>query len=188
MKKYPISKFYYVMIVITIISAILGTLICLYFTKMAFLENLKTSDKIEIIIMPAVGIITIGLCLWEIFMDFPTGKFWLDKDSFTMRIGFKNYRMTWDQFIEYDIVGVSVESGNAAHTFWIYCSTKYLTQKEKQWFLFKTRSKLNMVHYFQYSKEPAEEMLKYIPEDAAENLKWKISHIDMNFLDKLYNK
>jgi hypothetical protein len=31
-------------------------------------------------------------------------------------------------------------------------------------------------------------MLKYIPEDAAESLKWKISQLDMNFLDKLYNK
>jgi hypothetical protein len=96
--------------------------------------------------------------------------------------------MTWDQFIEYDIVGVSVETADAAHTFWVYCSTKMLTQKEKDKFLFKTRFKLDMVHYFQYCEEPFNEMLKYIPEDAAENLKWKISHIDMNFLDKLYNK
>ena len=188
MKKYPISKFYYGIWVIYIIFMTICAVFGFNLTKEAYLEELETSGKIYCLIFLSSGLIGIGIGLWEIFMDFPTGKFWMDKDSFTMRIGFKNYRMTWDQFIEYDIVGVSVESGNAAHTFWIYCSTKYLTQKEKQWFLFKTRSKLNMVHYFQYSKEPAEEMLKYIPEDAAENLKWKISHIDMNFLDKLYNK
>ena len=188
MKKYLISKFYYAIFVIDIIGLGICVWVGMDYVKTAFSENWSTGDKALTFVLPGVSLIGIGIGLWEIFMDFPTGKFWMDKDSFTMRIGFKNYRMTWDQFIEYDIVSVSVESGNAASTFWIYCSTKYLTQKEKQWFLFKTRSKLNMVHYFQYSKEPAEEMLKYIPEDAAESLKWKISQLDMNFLDKLYNK
>jgi hypothetical protein len=74
MKKYPISKFYYGIWVIYIIFMTIGAVVGFNLTKEAYLEGAETSSKIDCFIFLSSSLITIGLCVWEIFMDFPTGS------------------------------------------------------------------------------------------------------------------
>ena len=134
------------------------------------------------------GISTLGIfaLLYQVLYDFMFAQFSLDATGITMYMGFKTYPMKWENCKSFGVVDVRVEQGSS--TFWIYCAQRPLTDVEKRKFLSKTRKDLNLVHYFQYSEEPFEEMLKYIPEGQAKYLRSQIATIRMNPIEKLYHK
>lgn len=126
------------------------------------------------------------ISLYKLFFDFAASKFSLDEKGITMYIGFKANLMKWEDCKSFGITAVRVEQ--TAATFWVYCARRPLSGMEKQKFLSKTRKDLSLVHYFQYSKEPFEEMLKYIPDGEAQYLRDQVARIQMNPIEKLYHR
>lgn len=175
-KKYRISDFY-------VGVYVLGLFFTVGLAIVGFLVNGSVFIKIFCTTFGAIGTVA---GLYTIFCDFVSGKFFMNQSGITMCIGFKTYFLSWSSCKEFGIVAISVEQ--AASTFWVYCATRPLTAVEKQKFLSKTRRDLSLVHYFQYSEEPFEEMLKYIPEKDAQYLRDQVARIQMNPIEKLYHR
>lgn len=175
-KKYRISDFY-------IGIYVLGLFFTIGLTMIGFFVKENTFIKTFCIILGTIGTVA---GLYTVLCDFVSGKFFMNPSGITMCIGFKAYFLSWSNCKEFGIIDVRVEQ--AASTFWVYCATRPLTAAEKQKFLSKTRRDLSLVHYFQYSKEPFEEMLKYIPEGDAQYLRDQVARIQMNPIEKLYHR
>lgn len=175
-KKYRISEFYIGIFIVALIFINAAT---------AFTISLDPPLGVTLL-MFAIDTICTLCCIHKLFFDFAACKFSLDENGITMYIGFKANLMKWEDCKSFGIVDVRVEQ--TASTFWVYCARRPLSGMEKQKFLSKTRRDLSLVHYFQYSKEPFEEMLKYIPEKEAQYLRDQVARIQMNPIEKLYHR
>ena len=175
-KKYRISKFY-VGVYIAGLFFILPLVLIGVFVECQWYYR---------VVLLTIGGLGTAAGIYQMVFDFPTGTFSLDETGITMYIGFKSHFMSWSDCKSFGIADVNVEQ--TASTFWVYCATRPLTYMEKKHFLSKTRRDLKLVHYFQYSEEPFEEMLKYIPADQAERLKAEVDSIRMNWIEKLYHR
>ena len=110
-----------------------------------------------------------------------------------MYIGFKKYNTPWSEFICAGIVAVNVEAVKCIYTsdlFWVYFSKSFLTDREKQRFLSKTRKDQTRIAYFQYSKPVFDLVLEHVPENLRKQLQEDEEFIigQMNFWEKVYNK
>ena len=175
-KSFRISKFYVGIYIAGLVILLSGGLV-------GFI--IKGPLYAKIILWVVSGVCTM-LSLYQMLLDFQAGTFSINAIGITMRIGLKSYLMKWEDCKSFGIADVRVEQG--ASTFWVYCAQRPLSGVEKQKFLSKTRRDLSLVHYFQYSKEPFEEMLKYIPEREAQYLRDQVARIQMNPIEKLYHR
>lgn len=186
MKKYPVSRFYnkvYYLCLLLLLAYEALLLLILDST------NLAPMDYIDF----SIGILGIIIVLYLIITDLSTAKFSFSNEGITMYIGFKEYNTPWPEFICAGIVAVNVEAVKYIYTsdlFWVYFSKSFLTDREKQRFLSKTRKDQTRIAYFQYSKPVFDLVLEHVPENLRKQLKDDEEIIvgKMNFWEKVYNK
>ena len=180
MKKYKVSKFY----IGVFCLALLFVIIC---------EAIIIWAEEESVIVHAIAIITVLTGIYIVLTDLPTAKFSFSDEGITMYVGFKKYETRWSEFAYAGILGINVEAVKSIYTsdtFWVYFSKSFLTDKEKQRFLPKTRKDLKRIAYFQYSKPVFDLVLEHVPENLRKQLKEDEEFIigQMNFWEKVYNK
>ena len=187
MKKYPVSKFYIGVFCLSLLGTIGYEAILIWGTE----DSARCGA--DYYILHAIGITTILLIIYIVLTDLPTARFSFSNEGITMYIGFKKYDTPWSEFAYAGIVAVNVEAIKSIYTsdlFWVYFSKSFLTDREKQRFLSKTRKNLKRIAYFQYSKPVFDLVLEQVPEELRKQLLWDEEHIvgQMNFWEKVYNK
>ena len=187
MKKYKVSKFY-------IGVFCLGLLVMMGYEAI-WIWGTEDSARCgaDYYILHAIGIIGILLIIYIILTDLPTARFSFSDEGITMYVGFKKYETRWSEFSYAGILGINVEAIKSIYTsdtFWVYFSKSFLTDREKQRFLSKTRKDQTRIAYFQYSKPVFDLVLEQVPEELRKQLLWDEEHIigQMNFWEKVYNK
>ena len=187
MKKYPVSKFY--------IGTYYICLLIMLVYEAIFIWAVDDSARNDATyyIFHVIGILGIIIILYCILADLSTAKFSFSNEGITMYIGFKKYETWWSEFAYAGIVAVNVEAIKSIYTsdlFWVYFSKSFLTDREKQRFLSKTRKDQTRIAYFQYSKPVFDLVLEQVPEELRKQLLWDEEHIigQMNFWEKVYNK
>ena len=183
MKKYPVSKFYNGVFGLGLLI-VLGYETLVIFTLMG--------DFLDYVLL-AIGAVGILSGLYIIFFDLPTARFSFSDEGITMYVGFRKYETRWSEFSYAGILGINVEAVKSIYTsdtFWVYFSKSFLTDREKQRFLSKTRKDQTRIAYFQYSKPVFDLVLEQVPEELRKQLLWDEEHIigQMNFWEKVYNK
>lgn len=117
-----------------------------------------------------MGLICLFFGFFYLFLDRPLGKCSVDEESITMYRGLRTRRFRWEEIIESDIV---CALKNGKETFWVYFSTKRLTEEERKDFLKKGRKDVESVAYFQYDRKLLQEAMQYMPNRFAEKLNYK---------------
>ena len=130
--------------------------------------------------------------LYIALRDMPFAKFSVSEEGITESVGIKTYFHSWAEFQEYGIIGSHVEyvmGTPVAETYWIYFSTTYLTSRERQHFLRKTRKDLSKIAFFQYNQTILNEIIPILPEMIASKLIEQSEELEqqMNWIEKMYN-
>lgn len=93
----------------------------------------------------------------------------VDTDGMTTYWRKNTYRLLWTDCVEFEIVQVPVNWSTSAAV--VYCSTRVLSQKEKENFFWYHKNDFAHVQYFQYSDEAIfQEFLHCVPERARNYL------------------
>ena len=89
----------------------------------------------------------------------------VDAEGMTTYWQKNTYRLLWTDCVEFEIVQVPVNWSTSAAV--VYCSTRVLSQKEKENFFWYHKNDFAHVQYFQYSDEAVfQEFLHCVPERA----------------------
>ena len=89
----------------------------------------------------------------------------VDAEGMTTYWRKNTYRLLWTDCIEFEIVQVPINWGTSIAI--VYCSTRVLSQKEKEKFFWFHKNDFAHVQYFQYSDEAIfQEFLHCVPERA----------------------
>ena len=177
MKKYKISA--YIQWCYSCALAIF--LICIIICILAI--NNGVMNAWLILVVFSVGSI---LMLGVMFLDFPAGTFMIDESKIVMKIGMKRYEHSWNDFIECGFVHSHAGSGNI---YWLYFSKRFLSDRERQSFMKKTRKELTQVAFFKYNHRIFEEVITFMPSAIATELKGKEIEIQeqMSWLEKIHH-
>ncbi len=180
MKNYKISKYYIGIYVCCLILFLVFLATCIY------IYILFPTEWFSYFLL-LFDIIAILLVIYKILFDFQNGSFSVDTDGIIMRIGFKKRTHKWEDFRDYDIVGVKVGDG---YTYWCYFSTRVLTTEERAAFLRKTRRELDKIAFFQYNAKTLQEILPLMPPEMAEKLLQRAQQIEpnMDWISRIYSK
>ena len=93
----------------------------------------------------------------------------VDAEGMTTYWRKNTYRLLWTDCVEFEIVQVPVNWSTSAAV--VYCSTRVLSQKEKENFFWYHKNDFAHVQYFQYSDEAIfQEFLHCVPERARNYL------------------
>lgn len=96
----------------------------------------------------------------------------VDAEGMTTYWRKNTYRLLWTDCVEFEIVQVPVNWSTSAAV--VYCSTRVLSQKEKENFFWYHKNDFAHVQYFQYSDEAIfQEFLYCVPERARNYLEAK---------------
>lgn len=186
MKKHRISRFYNGVYIFTLIM-ILG------FLPLFFCGLFNAIESGESIWLPlffvSCDIAEAVLIVCYLLFAEINGKIAFHNGGVVIHGDLRKRELAWSSFREYGIVPVGVAADGRC-TLWVYGSPTCLTAIEKQKFLNKTRRKRKDIMYFQYRKEPFEEMLRFIPSEWAERLRQAEAYYleRMRLSEKLYHK
>ena len=188
MKKYRVSKLYVGIYLFGIAVTLIPVVMMPYSIWQEYYAGSWFWGIVYMIVF-AFCLTGMMLCIYNLFFDFPSASFTIDDKGIRLRMGMKRYSYLWKDFIEYNFIGIKVDrSGNL--TYWIYCSQKRLSNEAISCFFQKTRKELDSIMYFQYNKEPFEELLRYVPEEWAQRLRKQEDEMleHMRIAEKLYHK
>lgn len=98
-----------------------------------------------------------------------SAAYMVDAEGMTTYWRKNTYRLLWTDCIEFEIVQVPINWGTSIAV--VYCSTRVLSQKEKENFFWYHKNDFAHVQYFQYSDEAIfQEFLHCVPERARKYL------------------
>ena len=101
-----------------------------------------------------------------------SAAFTVDAEGMTTYWRKNTYRLLWTDCVEFEVVQVLVNWSTSAAV--VYCSTRVLSQKEKENFFCFHKNDFAHVQYFQYSDEAIfQEFLHCVPERARNYLEAK---------------
>ena len=101
-----------------------------------------------------------------------SAAFTVDTEGMTTYWRKNTYRLLWTDCVEFEVVQVLVNWSTSAAV--VYCSTRVLSQKEKENFFCFHKNDFAHVQYFQYSDEAIfQEFLHCVPERARNYLEAK---------------
>lgn len=119
-----------------------------------------------------VGAIGLFLSLYMVLKGAFSAAYTVDTDGMTTYWRKNTYRLLWTDCVEFEIVQVPVNWSTSAAV--VYCSTRVLSQKEKENFFWFHKNDFVHVQYFQYSDEAVfQEFLHCVPERARNYLEAK---------------
>lgn len=110
---------------------------------------------------------SVGLCLSlrMLLKGACTASYTVDADGMMTYWHKKIYRLLWEDCVEFEIIPIMINHGTAIYV--VYCSTRMLSQKEKENFFSYHKNDFAHIQYFQYGDEEAfREFLSCIPESA----------------------
>lgn len=180
-KKYRVSKFY----AGTYICALILLLMCVPMFA-AFCRVTEGGMHIALRIFEVACILDFLFFFKLTFFDFPFAKFEYDDKSMTMYVGTKNYTLLWEDCVDFGLLDLEVELG--ANTYWVYCSTEYLSIAQKQRFFKKERKNYSKHLFFQYRKELFDDFCNNLPEQWSKKLKAEESMLQLGLRERLFNK
>ena len=177
-KKYKVSGLYSVLSIGCTVFFLLSVLFEAYpFAPSSFWD-------LEVILFSA-GIL-IGL--YVVIFDALCGRFIIDEKGITMLTTFKSWYLPWASIKECDTTWT--RTANDGGTYFVYLSTRHLTNEEKRKFLSKTRFDLKNIAYFQYSTKLMKNLYPLLPPEIAEQLQQKgaIVESSMNNFERRHHK
>lgn len=112
-----------------------------------------------------VGVIGLFLPIYMVLKGAFSAAYMVDAEGMTTYWQKNTYRLLWTDCVEFEIVQVPVNWSTSAAV--VYCSTRVLSQKEKENFFWYHKNDFAHVQYFQYSDEAIfQEFLHCVPERA----------------------
>lgn len=172
MKKRKVSAFYTGLFGFTSIFFLVGIAFVMWFLVVYMQEDiasLRGLSLIGVILFFASSLIGLFLSLYMVLKGAFSAAYTVDAEGMTTYWRKNTYRLLWTDCIEFEIVQVPVNWSTSAAV--VYCSTRVLSQKEKENFFWYHKNDFAHVQYFQYSDEAIfQEFLHRVPERARNYL------------------
>lgn len=172
MKKRKVSAFYTGLFGFTSIFFLVGIAFVMWFLVVYMQEDiasLRGLSLIGVILFFASSLIGLFLSLYMVLKGAFSAAYTVDAEGMTTYWRKNTYRLLWTDCIEFEIVQVPVNWSTSAAV--VYCSTRVLSQKEKENFFWFHKNDFAHVQYFQYSDEAIfQEFLHCVPERARNYL------------------
>lgn len=172
MKKRKVSAFYTGLFGFTSIFFLVGIAFVMWFLVVYMQEDiasLRGLSLIGVILFFASSLIGLFLSLYMVLKGAFSAAYTVDAEGMTTYWRKNTYRLLWTDCVEFEIVQVPVNWSTSAAV--IYCSTRVLSQKEKENFFWYHKNDFAHVQYFQYSDEAVfQEFLHCVPERARNYL------------------
>lgn len=172
MKKRKVSAFYTGLFGFTSIFFLVGIAFVMWFLVVYMQEDiasLRGLSLIGVILFFASSLIGLFLSLYMVLKGAFSAAYTVDAEGMTTYWRKNTYRLLWTDCIEFEIVQVPINWGTSIAV--IYCSTRVLSQKEKENFFWYHKNDFAHVQYFQYSDEAIfQEFLHCVPERARNYL------------------
>lgn len=175
MKKRKVSAFYTGLFVFAFIFSLVLTTICVWI----FIQCITGPTDSEygvVFVLALLPVVAGATCLFSSLYMVLKGTFsaayMVDAEGMTTYWRKNTYRLLWTDCIEFEIVQVPINWSTSAAV--VYCSTRVLSQKEKENFFWFHKNDFAHVQYFQYSDEAIfQEFLHCVPERARNYLEAK---------------
>ena len=175
MKKRKVSAFYTGLFVFAFIFSLVLTTICVWI----FIQCITGPTDSEygvVFVLALLPVVAGATCLFSSLYMVLKGTFsaayTVDAEGMTTYWRKNTYRLLWTDCIEFEIVQVPINWGTSIAI--VYCSTRVLSQKEKENFFWYHKNDFAHVQYFQYSDEAIfQEFLHCVPERARNYLEAK---------------
>lgn len=175
MKKRKVSAFYTGLFVFAFILSLVLTTICVWI----FIQCITGPTDSEygvVFVLALLPVVAGATCLFSSLYMVLKGAFsaayTVDAEGMTTYWRKNTYRLLWTDCIEFEIVQVPINWGTSIAI--VYCSTRVLSQKEKENFFWFHKNDFAHVQYFQYSDEAIfQEFLHCVPERARNYLEAK---------------
>lgn len=175
MKKRKVSAFYTGLFGFTSIFFLVGIAFVMWFLVVYMQEDiasLRGLSLIGVILFFASSLIGLFLSLYMVLKGAFSAAYTVDAEGMTTYWRKNTYRLLWTDCVEFEIVQVPVNWSTSAAV--VYCSTRVLSQKEKENFFWYHKNDFAHVQYFQYSDEAIfQEFLHCVPERARNYLEAK---------------
>ncbi len=172
MKKRKVSAFYTGLFGFTSIFFLVGIAFVMWFLVVYMQEDiasLRGLSLIGVILFFASSLIGLFLSLYMVLKGAFSAAYTVDAEGMTTYWRKNTYRLLWTDCVEFEIVQVPVNWSTSAAV--VYCSTRVLSQKEKENFFWFHKNDFAHVQYFQYSDEAVfQEFLHCVPERARNYL------------------
>lgn len=172
MKKRKVSAFYTGLFGFTSIFFLVGIAFVMWFLVVYMQEDiasLRGLSLIGVILFFASSLIGLFLSLYMVLKGAFSAAYTVDAEGITTYWRKNTYRLLWTDCVEFEIVQVPVNWSTSAAV--VYCSTRVLSQKEKENFFWYHKNDFAHVQYFQYSDEAIfQEFLHCVPERARKYL------------------
>ena len=172
MKKRKVSAFYTGLFGFTSIFFLVGIAFVMWFLVVYMQEDiasLRGLSLIGVILFFASSVIGLFLSLYMVLKCAFSAAYTVDAEGITTYWRKNTYRLLWTDCVEFEIVQVPVNWSTSAAV--VYCSTRVLSQKEKENFFWYHKNDFAHVQYFQYSDEAIfQEFLHCVPERARKYL------------------
>lgn len=172
MKKRKVSAFYTGLFGFTSIFFLVGIAFVMWFLVVYMQEDiasLRGLSLIGVILFFASSLIGLFLSLYMVLKGAFSAAYTVDAEGMTTYWRKNTYRLLWADCVEFEIVQVPVNWSTSAAV--VYCSTRVLSQKEKENFFWYHKNDFAHVQYFQYSDEAIfQEFLHCVPERARNYL------------------
>ena len=176
MKKRKVSAFYTGLFGFTSIFFLVGIAFVMWFLVVYMQEDiasLRGLSLIGVILFFASSLIGLFLSLYMVLKGAFSAAYTVDTDGMTTYWRKNTYRLLWTDCVEFEIVQVPVNWSTSAAV--VYCSTRVLSQKEKENFFWYHKNDFAHVQYFQYSDEAIfQEFLHCVPERARNYLEAEV--------------
>lgn len=175
MKKRKVSIFYTGLFGFTsILFSILTTIFVWIFIQC--IKEAADSEYDVVFVLALLPVVAGATCLFSSLYMVLKGTFsaayTVDAEGMTTYWQKNTYRLLWTDCVEFEIVQVPVNWSTSAAV--VYCSTRVLSQKEKENFFWFHKNDFAHVQYFQYSDEAIfQEFLHCVPERARNYLEAK---------------
>lgn len=181
MKKRKVSAFYTGLFGFTSIFFLVGIAFVMWFLVVYMQEDiasLRGLSLIGVILFFASSLIGLFLSLYMVLKGAFSAAYTVDTDGMTTYWRKNTYRLLWTDCVEFEIVQVPVNWSTSAAV--VYCSTRVLSQKEKENFFWFHKNDFAHVQYFQYSDEAIfQEFLHCVPERARNYLEAEALVLDL---------
>ena len=172
MKKRKVSAFYTGLFGFTSIFFLVGIAFVMWFLLVYMQEDIASLivlSLIGVILFFASSLIGLFLSLYMVLKGAFSAAYTVDAEGMTTYWRKNTYRLLWTDCVEFEIVQVPVNWSTSAAV--VYCSTRVLSQKEKENFFWYHKNDFAHVQYFQYSDEAIfQEFLHCVPERARNYL------------------
>lgn len=172
MKKRKVSAFYTGLYLLTSVLFLAMIAFGMWFPTICVQEDsgrLHGWSLVGLIFFFVANLIGFCLSIYMVLKGTFSATYTVDAEGMTTYWKRSTYRLLWTDCVEFEIVQVPVNWSTSAAV--VYCSTRVLSQKEKENFFWFHKNDFAHVQYFQYSDEAIfQEFLHCVPERARKYL------------------